>query len=207
MKQFAVILLFFSLLSCEETINIDSAESQKQIVINSIISPDSSWNVNLSYSKSIFDNSDFQLINDAAVKVSSLNSGQSFYLTNTSDGNYQRALNPTEGHSYELEVVTVNNEIAKARTYLPSVIKVDVMKIDAVDEDGNETIEIDIEIDDNPEEENFYVWEIVENIYAENNEDPEATNHVAATLPLELNLDKSEGDLKSLKFIAFYFRQ
>ncbi|MBT8191150.1 MAG: DUF4249 domain-containing protein [Bacteroidia bacterium] len=203
MKHFVYILFLFSLFACEETINIESTDSQKQIVINSIISPDSSWNVNLSYSKSIFDNSDFQYINQATVKITSLNTGQAFFLKNIGDGHYGRSLNPTEGHSYEMEVTTAEDEVATARTYLPSVIQVDVIKKDALDEEGNETIEIDIEIEDNPEEENFYVWEIVENIYEENIEDPEGESYVAATLPLELELENQEENLKSLNSLLF----
>lgn len=204
MKRFVFILFVLSFLACEETINIEGTDSQKKVVINSIINPDSTWNVNLSYSKSIFVDADFQFINHASVKVTSLNTGQSFFLKNTSNGNYTRALNPTEGHSYEMEVTTVDGEIVTGRTYLPSVIKVDVMKKDALDADGKETIEIDIEIEDNPEEENFYVWEVVENIYEVNTEDPGAENHIAATLPLEFEVEDSKKEnLKSLNSLLF----
>ena len=158
---FFILSLTF-IFSCEEEITLGSETSQRQIVINSIISTDSTWNVNLSYSKSIFSSSDFNFITDATVKVTNLTNSQSFFLKNLGNGDYQRGLKPTEGHTYELEITTIEGKRANAVTYVPSVLQVEVMKNDAIDENGNETIEIDIEIEDNPLEENFYVWEIVE---------------------------------------------
>jgi hypothetical protein len=163
MKQFVTILLSVLLFSCEKPVHINSDSSESQIVLNSIISTDSVWRVNLSYSKSIFNDSEFALIDDATVKVNNLNSGQSFFLESKGNGCYGRALNPTEGHEYELVVSTSDNREVRGRTYVPSVLNVDVVKRNAFDSDGFETIEIDIEIEDNLDEDNYYVWELVEN--------------------------------------------
>jgi len=200
MKLYIFILACMIVSSCEETVYIDGSESHKKIVINSIISTDSTWNVNLSYSKSIFDVSEFTFIEHASTKVTNQTSGQSFFLKHKENGNYQRALNPTEGHTYELEVTTIDGKIARATTYVPSVLKVDVIKRDAFDSEGKATIELEIEIEDNPTEENFYVWEVVENIYEELPETPNNPTNVA-TLPIELQ--KEDADLKSLNSLLF----
>lgn len=163
MKQIIATLICFAFLSCEESIDIKSDNDSSQIVLNSIISTDSVWRVNLSYSKSIFSPDDFELIDDASVKVNNLNNGQSFFLESKGNGCYGRALNPNEGHNYELVITTKDSRIVKARTYVPSVLEVDVVKNSSIDMNGDETIEIDIEIEDNPDEDNFYVWELVEN--------------------------------------------
>ena len=189
-------------LSCEEEISLSSETSQRKIVINSIISTDSTWNVNLSYSQSIFDNGDFDYIQAASVKVTNLTNEQSFFLKNVGEGDYQRGLKPNEGHTYELEITTHEGETARAVTYVPSVLQVEVMKKDAVDENGKNTIEIDIEIEDNPEEENFYVWEIVETriIEAEIVEEP---INIDFELAAEHDSTEVDSELKSLNSLLF----
>ncbi len=194
----SLIILFFS---CEENVTIRGTNSQNQVVINSIISKDSTWNVNLSYSKSIFDDSPFEYLDHASAKITNLTSGQTFFLKNKGKGQFQRALHPNEGHSYHLEVTTIDGQIVQATTYVPSVLKVDVGKTDGLDEVGKQTLEIDIQIEDNITEENFYVWELVENVYEESTNDDTENSNIAFTLPLVPK--KEDSRLKTLSSLLF----
>ncbi|NNE25634.1 MAG: DUF4249 domain-containing protein [Saprospiraceae bacterium] len=194
------ILSLTMFLSCEEDVTIKIEDNDRQIVINSIISTDSIWNVNLTYSKSIFSDQEFEYIQAASVKVTNLTNDQSFFLKSIGNGDYQRALMPNEGHSYELEINTDEGESARAVTYVPSVLKVEVMRSNSIDENGNNTIEIDIEIEDNPVEENFYVWEIVENKIVEEEIVTEPLN-IDFTLPTEF--EEGQTELKSLNSLLF----
>ena len=156
-----IICIIFTFLSCEDKRAFDLDSHEKQIVLNSIISTDSTWDVNLSYTKSIFDKNDHELIGNAEVRVINLTNGQSFFLSEKSQGNYCRALNPSEGHEYELNIKVEDRPLVRATTYVPSVLEVDVISQAVIDEEGTPSIEIDIEISDNPDEENYYVWELI----------------------------------------------
>lgn len=156
------IILFVSLafFSCEERRDLDVIDFEKKVVLNAIISTDSTWHLNLSYTKSIFDTGEFEMISDASVHVLNKTNGQSFFLDEKRNGRYCRQLNPTEGHEYELKIEIEDRPLIKASTYVPSVLNVDVISQAIIDTDGLPSIEIDIEIEDNPNEENFYVWEL-----------------------------------------------
>ena len=160
--SFNLICFALILWSCEDRRNFDVDNFEKEVVLNSIISTDSSWNVQLSYTKSIFDQEDFSIIDEADVRVLNLTNGQSFYLDKKQTGLYARELNPVEGHEYALSINIPGYDEIHARTYVPSVLEVDVVSNFIRDNDGKENIEIDLEITDNPNEENYYVWELLE---------------------------------------------
>ncbi len=156
------ILTLILIYSCEDRREFEVNDFEKEIVLNAIISTDSIWNINLSYTKSIFDDTDFEQINNASVKIKDLSNGQSFFLDTKKTGNYTRDLNPVEGHEYEINVNIPSRQEIHAITYVPSVLEVDVVSNLVIDENGNENIEIGLEITDNPNEENYYVWELLE---------------------------------------------
>ncbi|NNL91276.1 MAG: DUF4249 family protein [Saprospiraceae bacterium] len=162
-----LILIVAFMTSCESRRAFEADEFEREIVLNSIISTDSTWNVKLSYTKSIFDDADFSLISDANVRVINQSSGQSFFLEQKSPGLYCRGVNPFEGHEYSLIVDVPNNPQVRATTYVPSVLDVSVISQAVLDQNGLETIEIDIEIEDDPGEKNYYVWEISPFTYEE----------------------------------------
>ena len=147
-------------MSCEDKRGFEVAGIDPEVVLNSIISTDSTWEVSLSYTKSITAQHDFKKIENASVKVLNLTSGQSFFLTEKENGSYSRQLNPVEGHEYELSIEIENENIVRASTYVPSVLDVEVLSQAQLDEYGEPTLEIDIAISDNPNEQNFYVWDL-----------------------------------------------
>lgn len=161
-RTLIVISLGLIFWSCEDRRTFDLDDFQKEVVLNSIISTDSSWNVQLSFSKSIFDESDFTIIEDATVRVHNLTNGQSFYLEKKKSGYYSRELHPVEGHEYAITAKVPGFEELKAMTYVPSVLEVDVVSKLTTNNEDRQSIEIDIEITDNPNEENYYVWELLE---------------------------------------------
>jgi len=173
MKILAFIPRLALLCACEDTRSFELGEFEKEVVLNGIISTDSTWDIGLSYTKSIFDDSEFETIEEAEVRVVDLTTGQSFFLDRKKTGNFTRQLNPVEGHEYYVTVNIPNVEEIRARTYVPSVLEVDVNSSLVSASTGESSIEINIEITDNPSEENYYVWELLpvsgdktENIHA-----------------------------------------
>ncbi len=161
MKKLALISLVLAFLSCEDARVFELESFEKEMVLNAIISTDSTWDVSLSYTQSIFDEQDFELVDDAEVRVLNLTNGQSFFLDKRRTGNYARELSPVEGHEYQLSVNVPGREELMAQTYVPSVLEVNVFSNLVENVDGSSNIEINIEIEDNPQEENYYVWELL----------------------------------------------
>ena len=192
MKNLSFILAICVLFSCEDTREFELDSFQREVVLNAIISTDSIWDVGLSYTKSIFDESDFELIKDAEVRVLNLTNGQSFFLDRKRKGHYSRELNPVEGHEYDIRVTIPGKEEVRARTYVPSVLEVDVFSNLIEDNNGDNDIEINIAITDNPNEENFYVWELLPVGNMEQYIDRNAASIATSTSPY-INGEGTEG--------------
>ncbi len=72
MKNIVIIafaLLIFSFASCRKKLDIDIPETEKHIVLNGIINPDSIISVRVTKSKSVLDNNEIQNLSDADVKL------------------------------------------------------------------------------------------------------------------------------------------
>lgn len=190
LSLFLISVLTF--MSCEDRRAFEIDSHVPQVVLNSIISTDSIWSVTLNYTKSITDKGNFRKISDASVKVINLTNGQSFFLEEKANGDYCRELNPVEGHEYELSIDIPNEDIVRASTYVPSVLDVEVLSQAQIDENGDPSLEIDIAIIDNPEEENFYVWDLRPYQAEESNELP--VINPSSEIPSVITKDKSERD-------------
>lgn len=159
-------LLLFCLvfcMSCQKDLNLDDESFNSQIVVNSLISPGSPWEVNLTRSKSIFQNDiDIEIL-DAEVKVIDYISGESFKLYHSANGIYvSKGRSPQIAHEYELKVSAPELESVFAYTYVPTQINVAVEELVEQDIDGKKVINVNFEIIDNPDEENYYIWELVD---------------------------------------------
>ncbi len=79
-----------------------------------------------------------------------------------SDGNYILFNKyPLPGHTYELSVDIPEHEIVTARTYIPMPVDAQVTNSKKVVYDGNQAIQVDFEITDNDDHDNFYIYEIL----------------------------------------------
>lgn len=149
-------------MSCESEISNESGDYKKYVVVNSIISTDSSWVVDLHYSSSIFDRSDFKPVEDAIVHISVLRDDensqeeiQEFILDYDENGRYIRDNEPQEGRNYKMTIEVDGEEIC-AETYVPEVLTAEIRER----EPGDTQITIDI-ADDNSRE-NYYAYELIE---------------------------------------------
>jgi hypothetical protein len=69
---------------------------------------------------------------------------------------------PKPTHEYELEIVTIENKIITASTIVPDDIKYEV-SVDTLFDSNNEfeSLNIDIDIENNPDTDEFYTFEIL----------------------------------------------
>ncbi len=140
------------LASCSNIVEYELAEVQPYVVVDAIISTDSTWVVNLSYSRPLNAVAPPRKVEGAEIQVSILidgdlgpteeNIAQKLKLEETSPGFYSLANNPTEGRTYHMEV-RVGDEVLTAKTYVPKVFTPEIEKKNS-SEDGSFQLEVEL---------------------------------------------------------------
>lgn len=172
----ASILCFIFLASCEDRRSLQIDDFEKEVVLNSIISTDNQWEISLNYTNSIFDNTEFEIINEAEVFILDLETQEKFYLDFSRAQTYKNEAYPEEGHHYQVCAKVGENPIIKSTSYIPNVLDVNVNQTSFTDENGQAQLEIDIELNDNPLEDNYYMLELLPANNPESNIDPTSNN-------------------------------
>jgi len=108
MKHLTYILLitsiFFLTNSCKKTLDISIDESEKKLVVNSILNPDSLIRVNVTKSMGALEqDADIQFINDAKIKLYKDNNFVEDLIFQE-NGYYISTIYPEEGKTYKIEI-------------------------------------------------------------------------------------------------------
>ena len=194
MRLFLIIIGFLLFVSCESEIDYDHSDFEKSIVVNSLLSTENNLGVQLSWSKSIFDNSDFMQIDSADVVMQNLENGRIYRLDQNEEGIYTSNIIPEEGFSYGLAVDVTGHERVTAMTQIPHNLDAEVFVERLGTEDNFEGFEIAIEIEDDPSEDNFYIYEVVKKTVACDSK-PETNNpEEQETKPEEEGEETEEGE-------------
>ena len=163
--KFTSIILSFVLIlsSCQKDLKIGQEDFEARLVVNSIFSPDSLWSINVSTTKNIFDSeSQIENIVDAKVILEDRSLNIDIPIENLGNGVYSSiGFLPKEGHQYEIFVQKEGYERAHSFTYVPSYAKVEISKKEVVNTFNDVVYKLSIDIEDDPNQQNYYVWEIV----------------------------------------------
>ncbi|OFY35285.1 MAG: hypothetical protein A2W91_07585 [Bacteroidetes bacterium GWF2_38_335] len=150
-------MLLAGLFSCEKIIDINIPDKEKKIVLNSIITNDSSMVINLSKSMSVLDDDEITFIDDATVKLYE-DGVLVAEPVNAGGGNYPvTGFTPVKGKKYK---VTASNSTLKsisAEDKIPNSIE--ILSIDTISTEieGTPSIECSIEFEDPSGVENYYI--------------------------------------------------
>jgi hypothetical protein len=129
MKKYIILsLILVSLLSCTKTIDFNDEEYANQLILNSIIWPDSAFQASLSRSTSILENDygPVYLIPDGTIDI--FENDQLLAHLSSSTGKYRAAdIKPKAGNTYRV-VATSQNKQIEAKTTIP--LKAEVVAID-----------------------------------------------------------------------------
>jgi len=155
--------LFLSALllsSCvQESDGIDVIGEQ-DLVINSISSPAGLWKINLSQSALSID--DISFVDNAIVRIEDFTENQEILFEYIGDGNYKSIGRvPQKGHNYELFVETEQHGLSTSRTYVPSIGEIVLQTSEQRGVTGGVAMKLDLSISNIGSENNFYVWEII----------------------------------------------
>lgn len=172
--------IFLSLLGCEPiVVEVERPDFDPSIVVGSILTPDLPVYVELSEDRYILDgdgySTDFNEIQGAIITLyenNQLVGTLSQLNSNSSSGAYELDFHPTQGNEYRIEVekegystVTANEAIPND----PTIFSVESQEF-SVDEFGNLTMSIDLDIEDS-EGDDYYQFNLYLEYSTENNTD------------------------------------
>lgn len=158
-------ILGVTFISCHKELAFNNNSFEKQIVVESIFSPDSVWHIHLSSTKDIFDSNDQSLaINNADILLADRSeNNQQIKLSTAINGHY-KSLNavPKLGHFYEIFIDAEGFQEVRATAYVPSTPAINIDYVTNRYVEDQLVYELNVSFQDNITEENYYVWEVIE---------------------------------------------
>ena len=157
---FPIIIVALTLVSCEETVDIDVPEGAPRLVIEADIlwekgTVGNEQNIKLSLSTPFFDTTPVP-VTDAIITLTKNDDQSSISFIHQNDGIYTTSnFVPQIGQTYTLEVVH-DNETYIATESMITVPEINRVEQSLTNEFGSELIEISAYYDDPADEDNFY---------------------------------------------------
>lgn len=160
-KLIYIFLALWVFTSCEKYIDFDAEIKQPKLVVNGIINPDSTFDIHISRSLSVIDNSDLSIVENATVKILDQNGNVFETLVYEYNGRYKGTLSPNMNEDYSIEVTAPDFDMVTATTSIPNLV--DLSQVDTLgveDVNGYLELELTITFEDIPNESNFYMLEV-----------------------------------------------
>lgn len=170
-------LLAIFILSCEKEIPLDDEQIKARIVINSVFAANDTLRIHLSESRNILHNNGGQLpnITDASAKLYDVNDNDLGTFIHDVDGNYYLPTPfPQAGEIYTLKVSHPNFDDVLTTSTTPSIVS--ILQLDTTR--IGDQLYMDININDNPNQNNYYslvirthftdTWEVEPGVFETN---------------------------------------
>ena len=176
-KGFAILMFVVLAVACRTVVDFDIPLEKPWIVVNSLFSPDSVWQVQLTYSKNILDTSpdNFIPVGNAVVTILDPNQQVIETITPSSDKFnfvlYKGKTKPLPGQSYTVQVAVKAEPILQAFSKVPTHVPITTVEIDSSGVVDNEPIEMNINFKDPAGEKNYYTIKIIEDAFYIANKD------------------------------------
>lgn len=155
MKKYILItLLFATIFSCTKTLDFDEGNNETQLVLNSIICPDSAFSASISKSTSILKGHQISQATDGSLDLYE-NGTLLTHITSPTGQFYASEIKPKAGKNYRI-VVNSNGKQVEAETTIPNqaeVISIDTSSVK--DEYGNRRLNYKVRIKD-PAGDDYY---------------------------------------------------
>jgi len=155
-KLFLILFSVLTLFSCEKYIDMEIPDRGRKLVANCFFSDTGSVVVQVSMSRFILDNSDFNVVSDAIVVLYE-NGTAVDTLTETLAGQYiTNGFIPQMGELYSLKIVKDTEEIT-ASSSIPTTIPFEFIDTTRVADEYYEYLRFRIKINDPADEDNYYM--------------------------------------------------
>lgn len=167
-------------ISCETVVNIDIPLEKPKLVVNSLFTPDSVWQVQISLNRHILtDLPFFPAVEDAKVGVYDYNDQLISTLEHIGGGVYRADTSPSPESSYTLKVETVTDPNTFAISQIPVVVP--ITSVEVVSDTSNfpfmnEEIVMKVNFSD-PTEKNYYLLKVLHEGYYIDNRTKDTVNY------------------------------
>ena len=160
-KYISIWLIVFSSASCTKELPFPDVQADPELVVNSLFSPEGELIVHVSQSCHLANlKCELNFVDNATVSLLDESGGIIGNLEHVSEGVYTLSNNPIEyGKEYQVEV-SANNTFLKSitsKSYVPASVKSKVLDIAEKEIGGYLTWAFDVEIEDDPAVDNYYV--------------------------------------------------
>ena len=172
-KGFVLLMFILGAAACTTVVDFDIPLDKPWVVVNSLFSPDSVWQVKVTYSKNILDiapGSNFLSIRNAVVTIHDPGNLVIETLIGSPDKSnlysYKGKTKPMPGQSYSVQVSIKDEPVLQAANKVPTHVPMHSVAVDSSRfiSDG-EPIEIKISFNDPGNERNFYTVKIIEDAF------------------------------------------
>lgn|GEM_PF-359772 len=198
MKVLTYIPLFLSLFlfaACEQQITIVSPNVERFVVVNSNFSPLEPFEIQLDYSKNILGNSnESTAIVDADVKIYNDQGDWLIDFYHAGNGKYFNLdeTKPYENQVYRLEVKVDGYPTITAESRVPTKAEIVNLTTTVITQNNDSRVVVDFDINDTEEEDNYYIWEVV-------NKDVDEENPTTSTTAFNVQGMQANGDGESVQ--------
>ena len=149
-------------LSCEKVIEPPIPQLPDLLVLNGIFSPDSPWEVELTESGSSLDTLPLPPVTLARVKLLNEARGENIILEHIGEGKYQHPdIQPISSEEYHIQVEVPDFPVLTASSQVPAPVSATVVDTTTGTYLGDDALFFQLEINDDPEVENFYLIEVI----------------------------------------------
>lgn len=151
------------LIACSKEIPFPDIEDDPQIVVNSLFNPDGDLKVHVSESCHIQDSlCGMRFLSDAEVVLLDKDGSVLSNLVHTGEGVYRSDdYSITHNTIYQLEVSSERSNLAEVKTksHVPKTVSSTIIELEEALVNGQLVWAFDIEIDDDPDADNYYIIE------------------------------------------------
>ena len=194
-KSLFILALFLLgiLCSCERELDLE-LNFESHLVVNSTFSPGETWIAQVTKSGNVLDSNDnIDILNDAFVTVRNMVTNDLIELTYRPNGLYMsNEMLPEEGVDYELMVQhkDYTSILAMDRiTHNATITDLDTMTVLV---NGQSALEIQFNIKDNNQENNYYIWDLIYEI-------PEDSTEAVGNIAVDYVLESSDGNTEDIE--------
>jgi len=149
-----------AMVGCESVIQYDDSNFQPQLVINSYFAPDSVWEVYITHSKSVFDESSDLSVDNAEVIIQDLTANFEFELEHQGDGVYTTGYKPQSDHVYHIIVDDEELGISQSIGRVPAVEHIEV-RSSIVENQNSQYLNIEVHSSHTNNSDTYYAWQLV----------------------------------------------
>ena len=123
-KSIAIIVLVFTISSCEKIIPFTGEITQPKLVVNSLFENQNRWSVHISQSLSVLDTSSLSNIENATVRIMDDQNNVVEILTHDFGGHYTGITFPQIGENYRVEAEASGFTSVYSENNLPTPISI-----------------------------------------------------------------------------------